>query len=392
MPHYKEQVYGPQPINQVWYGTPKSGFIPATGGFEHITYLDHNLSRLGHGDQGGPMILQRSLRLASPGLCYAGAGAGSEVVTHPSAFSTGPSEPYNSTLYGYGGTAIARTLPTNPMMEGADTIAQSIQFRKNLPKAIGANLWRDRMLTFKTLGSEYLNIEFGWKPFISDVMDVMRCVRDSADYYRKLYEGSGVKTRRGYRFPSKPTALTNPGSTNTYSVDSTLSGWQAGSLVYVGSKEMRIWFKGCYTYQLPISLAQMTKMQKYRSYADHVLGLKPTLENVWDAAPWTWAVDWAVDAGDVARNISRMGRDGLFLEYGYIMCHAYTRETWFATGATHSGPGSRCTGNSFTHIDEWKVRFPASPYGFGLTYEGLSVSQKAILAAAGISHLNIESL
>jgi hypothetical protein len=127
----------------------------------------------------------------------------------------------------------------------------------------------------------------------------------------------------------------------------------------------------------------MSKLTQFKEYANHVLGLRPTVEAVWDAAPWSWAVDWGLNVGDVAHNISAFGRDGLILQYGYIMSHSQVREVWTTDG------GSNTSGARTESISEWKVRFPASPYGFGITYESLTGSQKAILAAIGITRFRI---
>jgi hypothetical protein len=69
------------------------------------------------------------------------------------------------------------------------------------------------------------------------------------------------------------------------------------------------------------------------------------------------------------------------LHYGYIMCHRWTRESWWSV----ANAAANTTACRLEHLSEWKVRFPASPYGFGLTYDGLSSVQKAILAAVGIA-------
>lgn len=384
MPVSRTFYYPKQTIHQVYNGVSKVAIIPNSGGYSSIKYIEHNPLHLGRGDCGGPMILHRDNRIYHYGHAFAGLGKGSDTRVEPNSPGSGPIEPLNSDLYGYGGTAIARTLPTNPEVDVADILAQSVG-RDQIPKALGASLWRDRMFNLRSLGKEFLNLEFGWLPLYSDIRDVCEAAIHSHEALKRLRAGSGVKTRVGYSFPSNP-SYPSGGPTFVYSVDSNITGWGAGSVVYSGRLTTDTWFKGCYTYYVPVSTTNMSQAEKFRQEAEYVLGLRPTLEAVWDAAPWSWAVDWAANVGDVARNISRIGHDGLTLQYGYIMRHVSLQQQWTALG------GAKSTGPYTTRTSEWKVRYPASPYGFGLTYDGLSTMQKAILAAIGVTHFDVPHL
>lgn len=380
---FRHRYYPQQQIVEIWNGGVTSGTIAQSGGMETVHDETHDLNMLGRGDQGGPMILHRTATTYAYGHCFSGQGAGSQVAWRPSFFASGAEEPLNSTLYGYGGTAIARTLPTRPAVDVADIFAQSIQYKQAVPKAIGSELWREKVLSFKALGSEYLNLQFGWIPFVNDIMDVMHAVRGSREFLRKLKQGSDVKTRVGYHFPVDPDHSGTAAPAFLYSVNSGISGWDAGPVQYSYEQATDIWFKGVYTYHIPIDPVTHESINRYADYADYVLGLRPTVEAIWDAAPWSWLVDWAGNVGDVARNISAFSRDGLVLQYGYIMCHDYVREQYSSSG------GANCTGASTFALSEWKVRFPASPYGFGLSYEALTASQKLVLASLGITHFRV---
>lgn len=381
MPRSRTQYFGPQTILQVWDGVAKTGFIENSGGFATITDVSHgDVSRkLGHGDVGSAMILRRKRRAYGTGRCFAGTGIGSSVAIRPTSTPSAPSEPHNSDLWGQGGTAIARCAPTNPSWAGADALAQYVG-RDAIPKALGSSVWRDTTRYFRSLGKEYLNLAFGWAPFVADITNVCKAVVSSHEYMQNLREGSDHVTRAGYGFPSTTQAF-SPGGGQLWSVDKTLLiAWHGGPQVSSGESGSDVWFKGAFRYHIPVPSGSHEKSARFAQYASHVLGLRLTPEVLWDAAPWTWLADWAVNIGDVEHNIGAFANDGLTLQYGYIMCHRWRRSLWSTLG------GSNCTGANTLDLQEWKVRFPASPYGFGLTYDGLTASQKAILAAIGISH------
>jgi len=381
----KTRYIPPQTIIQIASGVTSFGTIANTGGYEKVQSDGHNLSNLGSGDCGGPLILERRKGWATTKIQPSGSLKGSQIAVHPTTgIISAPASPDRTTMWGQGGTAIARSLPAQPYFDGADTVAQSIGFGA-IPRMVGSALWRERTLQFKHLGSEYLNVQFGWIPFVNDIMDCMHAVKNSRSFLNDLEAGSGKKTRVGYAFPQSSNGDTALKGMVVYSKDGTLSSQctQGTSNHYVHTQTSDVWFKGCFTYHLPVPRKNMSFVEKSADYADHVLGIgasSMTPQILWDACPWTWAVDWAVNVGDVAKNIGAIGKDGLTLQYGYIMSHRQNKTIWQAGG------NPTVSGLTFTINNEWKVRWPASPYGFGLTYDGLSLKQKSILAAIGISH------
>lgn len=387
MTKVKSYRSSPQYITEVWNGASNIGTVVGSGVTSKITYEDHDISRLGKGltDVGGPMILNRVTKTYDYGVCYKGQGKGSQVAIQPNTWQSDLTEVHNSDLYGFGGTAIARTIPTNPAFSLTTEIADSVG-KDAIPKAIGSSLWREKVLSLRSLGSEYLNVQFGWLPLVQDIHDVCHAVVNSHEILKKYHEGSGKHNRRGYHFPHEP-AFSSPvkRATSSWSVNPSNVSWKLGDIYYESSSDMEIWFSGCFHYYVPVSPDQMSRSQQYAEYATKILGVKPTLETVWNAAPWSWAVDWAVNVGDVAHNISAFADDSLLLHYGYIMCHKWKKEVWNSVPDGSSNTGSART----EHLSEWKVRFPASPYGFGLTYDGLSSVQKTILAALGLSHQHL---
>lgn len=378
MAESKTLTYPPQEITQIFDGTTLHGPIDGSGGYSRIDYFNHDISNLGVGDCGGPMILNRQRVYHVPGTCSLPRAAGSQVALRPS-WTAHTDQTLASTLWGKGATAIARCTPTNPGVNVVDVLAQDIQIREAIPKALGSSIWRDKVLNFKSLGKEYLNVEFGWLPFVDDIKSVAYAVKHSHDIVNTLSSGSDKKTRVGYKFSQTPTTVYDDRSAFLYSLQGTISGWDAGPVTHFAETGHDIWFKGCFNYHIPPP--GNSDWDKFTNYADHVLGIRPTLEAVWDAAPWSWMVDWAVNVGDIARNISNFAQDGLILQYGYIMCHDYARETYSAPGLA-----GNCSATAVTRVEEWKSRFQADPYGFGLTYDGLSDTQKAILASIGITH------
>lgn len=109
-----------------------------------------------------------------------------------------------------------------------------------------------------------------------------------------------------------------------------------------------------------------------------------TPEVLWELAPWSWAVDWFSNTGDVIHNISTLGYDGLVMEYGYMMTHTQYDRRVEATALVNGVSVSART----VSRRETKRRTVATPYGFGIDDTTLSPRQLAILAALGLSRRN----
>jgi hypothetical protein len=344
---------------------------------ERIDTVSHNLRLLGVADCGGPMILVRDNWEYSFLRCLSGTFRGSDYVLTGGSSTSHAGEPSDSSLNTQGATAISRSIPTAPTLNSL--VALSELMRDGVPSAPGVQAWRDGTMRAKSAGSEYLNVEFGWVPLVNDMRNFAKVVKSHSEILSDLENGSGKLTRVGYGFPGSASSNYSTGTTSAY------RGGNTGISVavtynYTYYKQSRTWFKGAFKYHLPASSTQAGKMAKYASYADKLLGIKPTPSTFWNAAPWTWALDWFGNTGDVLTNISELGQDGLALVYGYIMAFGQTKELWSSPGKEGIlGPGSR------TRTREFKKRLPANPYGFGVTDAMLSLNQKATLVALGLT-------
>jgi hypothetical protein len=149
------------------------------------------------------------------------------------------------------------------------------------------------------------------------------------------------------------------------------------------------WFSGAFVYHLPQSFFA----DLYSPFASdfqrvsHLFGLELTPDVLWELTPWSWAVDWFSNVGDVIHNVSAWANDGLVMKYGYIMEYSFVQDTYTFVGPTNVVGGFAGRPPNLTLVVETKVRKKANPFGFGLTMSGLSTVQKSILAAVGLSRL-----
>lgn len=293
----------------------------------------------------------------------------------------------NNSLRALGTTAIARCKPTNSTADLAVGLGELV--RDGLPHLVGSTLWRDKALTARNAGSEYLNAEFGWKPLVNEINGFAEGVVRGGDYLDQYIADAGKVVRRRYEFPPIVTRTDSIFATNARGITAGLSGEGSfeqlayGTVYKTETVAKRQWFSGAFTYELPGWFNPSSAVDRQRLYAQKILGIELTPNTLWNLAPWTWAADWFSNMGDVVSNMSDWAVDGLSLRWGYLMEHTVsTRRFVFSRNPASQGPLFPST---VSLVSETKRRVRATPFGFGSTWDSLSSRQLAILGALGVT-------
>jgi hypothetical protein len=298
----------------------------------------------------------------------------------------------NSQLDALGSTAIARC---NPVKSPANlSVAMAELIREGFPKMLGHTAWEREARGLQKPAGEYLNLQFGWLPLVSDIKDTASAVVRMDDLMRQYERDSGRLVRRGYDFPmireQEETIMVDPQRSGLWlgSGDRPATGFTqlAGAKTTLRREITRkIWFRGGFTYYLPDDYESRSRMAQKLYLARQILGLEITPETLWNLAPWSWAADYFGNIGDVMHNVSNFANDGLLLRYGYLMEHTIIKDSYTATGYVLNGYGSTPLEAQF--ITEVKKRRRATPFGFGVDEGTLTPRQLSILAAVGITRL-----
>lgn len=345
------------------------------------------------GDRGGEFWTRRDTVKCKPHLVnivrpyfgmksYAGPLFARASSNGTSGFYSGyASESGRTALNVLGAIAIERS---NPFRSQANSLtAFGEVFRDGLPKMLGVQALGRRSL--KGAASEYLNFEFGIKPLLNDLRDITRVARNAESMMQQFHRDSGRIVRRTYTFPEEKT-VSETKSTGTPSpvLDSTLFTKPLGTLFTTTTVTRQRWFEGAFSYVLPSRLLSYSDVIKDMSLTlDQVGGIVPTIEKVWELAPWSWLVDWFLNVQTVLSNWQTFAVDGLVLRYGYMMESTTDHRRYLLQGVRPYNLPAADLVQDF--VSTTKVRYQASPYGFGVTFDGFSPRQLAILASIGIT-------
>jgi len=284
-------------------------------------------------------------------------------------------------LNALGAKAIDGCKPTNIFVDLSTSLAEFV--REGIPR-MDVSKWKDSVDAARKVSGNYLAEEFGFAPVVSDIKNVALAHYRANAAIQQYIRDSGRVVRRRYDFQPQEQEEVSIWQANTapYTLVSS-PGLAAlfvpkGSIIQTRKTSVRRWFSGAFTYHLPLD-DSLKEMSANALRAKGLVDLELTPETLWNLIPWSWAVDWAVPVSSYISNLQDWSSDGLVMRYGYMMEHATRSDTY-----TYTGTNSQAVG-SLTLTSESKKRIRANPFGFGLSWEGLSPRRLAILTALGIN-------
>lgn len=290
----------------------------------------------------------------------------------------------DETLKERGVIAINLTAPTNPKADLSTALMEL--YREGVPSLVGAQTLARRSHAAKSAGSEYLNVQFGWAPLVSDVKKACKAIIDQDQILSQLHRDSGKQVRREFEFPRDATATITTLSLNAYPKPwYTTSQWNNYGQNPTQEDRLvrKVWFSGAYTYYIDPAVYE-DRLRSIVQQAHFLYNVRLTPDLLWNIAPWTWLVDWFVGVGPVLENVNLFTNDQLALRYGYVMETTVKSRTfrWPGLSWASGNPQPPVKG---TWKGTRKRRVVADPFFVGLVNESLTLRQLAILSALGIS-------
>lgn len=289
----------------------------------------------------------------------------------------------------YGNKAIKATSPLAPQASAAQFLGELLS---SLPSGLGIALFESRANVARGAGGEYLNVQFGWIPFLQDLQKAVRALQRATTILEQLERDNGRNVRRRFAFPVKRESLFSSvhgseqsGYAYTAPIpDDYLKTPASYSLLSNATRATSIWFSGCFTYAIPTDDSVMSRIREYSAKAALLLGARVDPSTVWELAPWSWLIDWKLGIGDMISNLSSLSEDGLVLRYGYLMRHSKSIHSVHIP-ATQTNLGWQVPPVTLSTVVEQKERIRATPYGFGLSSSSFTEKQWTILGALGLS-------
>lgn len=330
---------------------------------------------------------------------------GGDIISVNDCFNAGISGPYSGDWIDaeqFGAEAYHRARPT--LERGG--LSVFLGELREVPRMLSTTalgfhrLWKDigggngLLMQPKRAADHFLNHQFGWTPFISDLHKFSRVSDESQRMMSDLTEmhGSTIKRRRVVSHTEDRTRIYH-GDSPWLREYPELSGMcevrsnptRRGTVDVYREVKDHVWFEGSYT--MYSQAFDPTKSWHNSNYGHFnrllaLYGARLSPSTVWNLMPWTWAIDYFVNIGDAIEAFDSWAIDGVVSKYAYVMRNRATYRTY--ENAIYM-PNDEVN-VSWTQLIESKTRVPQlSPYGFDLSWENLSTRQLSILGALLIS-------
>lgn len=394
------------------------------GSYTYVSYslagtnisISHKPDRAGVYRSGGPWTMYKRtdsrdtdyLVVYRPGATYRAYEGGFRAsATYTPSFSWSETEEtlHNDIFY-QGALAISHLRPDMPDFTACLSLAELRETLAPL-KARGKefllhylkfrrNRWKKYPVNSKALANDWVALNFGWIPFVNDVISFFEAYANRDKRYQQLMRDNGRWVRRErFLLIAKSNSITqdivhtgksyNPNVVPTL-VTQCYGGGTARS-TQTTSSSSNAWCVGKAKYLLPP--AKKGPGYGYRKMIIRKqLGGQITPDQLWNIVPWSWLFDYFTDIGQFLTAVAPGVADKVWFDYAYVM-QTKERETEWSHTQFVRDQNNTSSSRKVTVIASRqyvsKCRAVASPFGFGL--DTPSLKQSSILGALGYSRL-----
>jgi hypothetical protein len=237
----------------------------------------------------------------------------------------------------------------------------------------------------------YLNYQFGWKPFVNDILKFYKSMAKVESTIRFIRKNNNKWLKRGGTVHRDRSVTEGTISCRVKPVLNTYFHLAPGcTLPYPDTKTVtikseRVWFKARMKYYIPGLKVDSCESIWSSPLLRRIYGLELTPALLWELTPWSWLVDWFADVGDVIANMSSLNHDNLVAKYAYVMRSERETTYLFTPWKIGTTQGVLNLDMTSSYYLDSKERHAASPYGFGVGWDDFSPYQLSILMALGLT-------
>lgn len=314
------------------------------------------------------------------------------------------SAPSAVNMNAWGASSISRVLPTNPL----SGIGQFVGELREIPRLPFLASMKNKANGYRELsrriGSEYLNVQFGWVPFVKELLSLSETLVNHSKHVAQYDRDSGrIVRRRITLINTSDTVTENLGTGYGQPVLPSPHYTHPGQLTRTTTTSVRIWFSGAFTYYFESGIRPPQRSKggggrisnfipggsdpdlvraRNSQIRSRLYGLRLDPYLLYQLYPWSWAADWMTNLGANIRNLVAFSNDGLVMKYGYIM---HMKRVTTRLSLTDLGLYSGNQSFHDVHVQVTKTRAKATPFGFGLNPDTFSARQWSIIGALGLT-------
>lgn len=243
----------------------------------------------------------------------------------------------------------------------------------------------------KELADQFLNVRFGWIPFVKEVHDVCNVVVNFDNFVEKAEANNDKWMQRKFFEDVVETeeelglARNQDGTACNPFLGADIVVPKSGVHRIARQRVTRVWYKGSFKYYRPefdrglkSGLPGLRKAQQ----ALTLLGGNITPTHLFNVVPWTWLGNWFAGMSDAVQRLEDAASGGVVARYFYVMRNAMHRFEFTNSFSTYGGQQPDL--KWYRSVETQRRIGSESAFLFSLNPQELTGMQYAILAALGI--------
>jgi hypothetical protein len=235
-------------------------------------------------------------------------------------------------------------------------------------------------------GGEFLNLQFGILPTISDIQNFNTALETYSRVIKQYRRDANKVIRRRtrpYDLPevvSSSTVSAVPITAAGRALNATLA--TSGFCTITKSIKRKVWYSGAFEYYIP---KNMSKFQELMFDWQRAFHIAPSPADAWELLPFSWLTDYFTNGGNSIRHLTLQLSEGAVQRYGYVMCTSEIKTSYTWQGSLRINNVLQPNSITAEVVKTIKQRSRVSPFGVHFTGVDLNPRQLAILAALGIA-------
>lgn len=243
----------------------------------------------------------------------------------------------------------------------------------------------------KKVGAQWLNANFGWLPFLSDLRRFYQTYANLRAMLDRIERNAGkwVETRCTIDESNDSELIRDSVGVNCMSplckygnlwLKATVPDSPYYRTVVRSTTSKKVWAVAKFRYYLP----DMPTYWWEKKAIAYLFGVWPNPSVLYDLTPYTWLIDWFTNLGDIVESLDNELVEDLAMRDGYLMGRESKNYEITGTHYYADGPYSA----TFKLCNEFKERKESkSNFSFSLDEDNLTPRQWSILAALGLTRL-----
>lgn len=244
----------------------------------------------------------------------------------------------------------------------------------------------------RPIAEEFLNVQFGWKPFVKDIVAMLDVAVNLEDHIQSTVRRNDTWMKRSWEeeVVSSSVLVHSEGGLASSRITPIQGSdwWQPWTTNYKVYRESvtQVWYEGVFKFyrrEFDNNISTDWPAVRRARQTISLLGGNITPTVLYKVTPWTWLADWFGNMGENVQALEDQISGQVAAKYMYLMRHTHDQYRYYTSSQSYDGATREVEAVRRLEVKQ-RVQ-SAGHFEFSLRSTPLSGMQLAILGALGIT-------